>query len=106
MKWEELENLIKFERALLEEKSSKFEQLELKMQEIEQRHQKEIKLMQNEFNRMRDEENNKNNFSKIASGEHLNTFTHRKLVQGESIFKHNKSNATPMSINYNNISQV
>jgi hypothetical protein len=66
---------------------------------MEKRHQKEIKFMQREINRIRDEEQYKSLFNNISVGEHLNTYTHRKIKQrqSESMFKNNNmNNGTPI----------
>ena len=76
------------------------------MKELELRYQNELMLMQNEINRIRDNEVNRNSQNKVENWENSSSFTHRKLVKGDLIFKHNQANGTPISINYNNISQV
>lgn len=64
---QELERTIKFEKALIEEKSSKFELLEAKMKELELRYQNELMLMQNEINRIKDNEVNRNSQNKVEN---------------------------------------
>ena len=95
------------EQATLQEKSIKYQELEQKLIDFEKRHHKELKFMQREIKRIKESEDNLNaHFHNISTGEHLNTYTHRKGVQGEQIEKQNSQNRTPISINYKSITQV
>lgn len=77
------------------------------MKELEMKHQNELILMQNEINKIRDDEINKDICSKaIDIADNSSSIANRKLVKGDLIFKHNQLNKTPISISYNNISQV
>ena len=80
------------------EKSLKYEQLEQKLQELEKKHQKEVKFMQREIKRIKEnDETQINQFNNISSGEHLNTYTQRKLIQGDQMDMKNQPNITPIS---------
>jgi hypothetical protein len=110
-KWEELGKTLKFDKALLQDKSVKYEILEQKFQEMENKHQSEKKFMQIEINRYRDDEQYKSNFTYVPQGDHSNTYTHRKLIgkdatKGtEAVFKPTSNSGTPISINYNSQKQ-
>lgn len=93
----ELNSTIVLQTTQLEEKNMTIEKLEGKIQDMERRHQKEIKLQY------------MNMFNNVSEGDHLNTYTHRKMKKGEKLFKgsgnhgHVKSgqnNGTPISISY------
>lgn len=72
------------EQKLLEDRSTTFE---LRMQELEIRYQKELNFMQSEMTKMREDEQSKTALNNINIGEHLNTYTQRKMTHGENMFK-------------------
>ena len=93
---------MKFEQAILEEKTTKIEKVQNQFQEMEIKYQKEIESLQNEINKMRDDDQYRSLFNNITVGDNFNTQTHRKMNKGENIFKTNhNNNGTPISINYN-----
>lgn len=94
-----MEKTLRFEQALLEEKSAKFEQLEKEIQEIELRHQKEMRSMQKEINKLQDDDQYKNLFNNITVADNLNTYTHRKMIKPERKSKVVSSKMNPGSIN-------
>lgn len=90
----------------MEEKSTKFEKLEQKLREMEDRHQNEMRFMQNEIMKFRDEDQYKSmNNNPNLVGEQSNTFTHRKLKHTDKVFKGVSNNGTPISMSYNSQKQ-
>lgn len=102
-KCEEVEKLLEYEKELLEEKNIKYDKLEQRLHDLEDNYQKELKFMQKEVSRFQDDNHRyKNQAHNISTGgEHLTTYTHRKVKQGDGIFKSKSNNATPIAINYN-----
>lgn len=80
-KIEELRDLERDMEKEKEKQKEKFEKLELKIQEIEKSYQREIKLMQNEIHKVKEDDQHRSIMQSFGDGEHLNTYTHRRLNQ-------------------------
>jgi hypothetical protein len=88
----------------LKEKSSHFEQLQQKLEEMEIRHQSEMRFLQKEINRFKEDEQNRISFSNnlsASNADHLNTYSNRHTKNSDNILKSSQNSAIPISIKYN-----
>jgi len=56
------------------------------------------------MNKLKDDQQYRSLFNQNVS-DHMNTYTHRKLAQGENGFKAVSNNGTPISVSFNSQNQ-